>query len=483
MVTFDSWGRRRDEFIMGWQKLQESGITEGGAVIPYENRCTEYSRVYHSAKYAIWCGSAAWVSCPTLMVDGVASLLRKHLTDPNLLQDQRPVLKNAYERLVSRDPAFAWMTGQWMTETWRKRRQEDGDPCEIRPGQQFGYQGTRRYATDADMMMLLARMPKGISTFLAPMRWFLLQSDVLRNDTELNSVHIQHLKNKPGTRALPTAELELNGVRGWLVGEDGRGTKEIATVLNIARIHNGLTSIGHWARALGVVRAFMRVRMIGQWPLWEHTAFMRSLARIRRVPRQRPIQLFPDRLTLKAQTLAASVATIESQLGMMHHESTQPSSFSGLENSSLAWNTPLSQADSSGSRLVKLNFGDLLDMTTVQSAVDTYFQYCHCQPYCYFQEENFRQGFSENTLPPWLLLAVIATAIGFSNNEALWGRHNGASDYFASVAWKDISDRMFQEDFMTIHTVQAANMLSVIDFAVQNAPPRYKMLIAPSAFP
>ncbi|KAI0535040.1 fungal-specific transcription factor domain-containing protein [Xylaria digitata] len=168
-----------------------------------------------------------------------------------------------------------------------------------------------------------------------------------------------------------------------------------------------------------------------------------------------------DRLTLKAQTLAARVATIESQLSMI-----TLSSFGEPGNSSLVWNTPLSQVGSSGSHPVKLNFGGLLDTATIQSAVDTYFRYCHCQPYCYFQEENFRRGLAENTLPPWLLLAVIATAAGFSNDGALQGRHNEASDYFASVAWKDINGRMFQEeDFMTIHTVQAANMLSVIDFA------------------
>ena len=101
-------------------------------------------------------------------------------------------------------------------------------------------------ATDCNMMVMLARTPKGISTFYAPMRKTMEQNDVLGNDTELNGVRIQRLKNKLGTRALPTAELELKGVRAWLVGEEGRGTKEIAAVLNIARIHNGMTAIGLW---------------------------------------------------------------------------------------------------------------------------------------------------------------------------------------------------------------------------------------------
>ncbi|KAI0468805.1 fungal-specific transcription factor domain-containing protein [Xylaria cf. heliscus] len=126
----------------------------------------------------------------------------------------------------------------------------------------------------------------------------------------------------------------------------------------------------------------------------------------------------------------------------------------------------MSQRGSLGSHLINLNCGILPDAATIESAVDTYFWYCHGQPYCYFQEENFRRRLIESTLPPWLLLAVIATATGLSDDRVLQGRQSEASDYFAAAAWKEINDRMFQEeDFMTIHTVQAANMLAVIDFA------------------
>lgn len=63
------------------------------------------------------------------------------------------------------------------------------------------------------MMVMLARTSNGISTFFAPMQRTLETRDVLGNDTELDGVIIQPLKNKIGARALPTAELELQGVR------------------------------------------------------------------------------------------------------------------------------------------------------------------------------------------------------------------------------------------------------------------------------
>ncbi|KAE8377945.1 acyl-CoA dehydrogenase/oxidase [Aspergillus bertholletiae] len=296
--TFDTWGRRRDELVTseGWKSLQALGIAEGMVAIPYENPYHEYSRVYHFAKYALWCGSSAWVNCPSLMVDGVATMFRRYLLDPSLPEAQQQVIRSAYERLTSRDPHIAWTTGQWMTErqggsdvsmtetlayyspTRRSvPRATDGMP--LGPWLIDGFKWFSS-ATDANMMVLLARTPKGISTFFAPMRRTLEGKDVLGNDSELNGVSIQRLKNKLGTRALPTAELELKGVRAWLVGEEGRGTKEIATVLNIARIHNGVTAIGFWGRGLGIVRAFTRVRVVGRRPLWERTAFMRNLARM-----------------------------------------------------------------------------------------------------------------------------------------------------------------------------------------------------------
>lgn len=297
--TLDSWGRRRDELITteGWRNLQALGIAEGMVAIPYENQYGEYSRIYHMAKYALWCGSACWVNCPSLMSDGVASLFRKHLTETTLTQAQRKVLQSAYERLTSRDPATAWTTGQWMTErqggsdvsmtetiaTYSPGQHHPAikatDGNELGPWQIDGFKWFSS-ATDCNMMVMLAQTPKGISTFVAPMRKTMERRDVLGNDTELNGVSIQRLKNKLGTRALPTAELELKGVRAWLVGEDGRGTKEISTVLNVARIHNGATAIGLWGRGLGIVRAFTRVRVVGRRPLWERSAFMRSLARM-----------------------------------------------------------------------------------------------------------------------------------------------------------------------------------------------------------
>jgi len=121
--TWSTWGVRRDELVTseGWRALQDVGIAEGMVAMGYENEFAENSRVAHFLKYHLWAGSSAWVNCPSLMTDGVARLLAKHIaaldgSATTEQQEQRKVLKAAHARLVSRDPKEAWTTGQWMTE-------------------------------------------------------------------------------------------------------------------------------------------------------------------------------------------------------------------------------------------------------------------------------------------------------------------------------------------------------------------------------
>ena len=53
------------------------------------------------------------------------------------------------------------------------------------------------------------------------------------------------MKNKLGTRQLPTAELLLDGCEARLMGEEGRGVANIANMLTITRLHNTMSSVGY----------------------------------------------------------------------------------------------------------------------------------------------------------------------------------------------------------------------------------------------
>jgi hypothetical protein len=52
------------------------------------------------------------------------------------------------------------------------------------------------------------------------------------------------LKDKLGTRQLPTAELELRGTLARKVSASGKGIQIIASMLNITRVYNAIASVG-----------------------------------------------------------------------------------------------------------------------------------------------------------------------------------------------------------------------------------------------
>ncbi|KAI9653405.1 MAG: hypothetical protein M1821_007070 [Bathelium mastoideum] len=289
--TWDVFGRRRDELVTseGWRNLQALGIREGIVAIAYEQQWNSYARVYQMLKYHLWSASSAYVICPSAMTDGAARLLARNIARNGGDVKDREVLKRAYEHLVSRDPEFAWTSGQWMTErsggsdvrntetqatlvpsdaSSSLHSETDASGAPLGPYSITGFKWFSS-ATDANMTVLLARDPLGsISAFYAPLRRKIhaplsTSSRALPLGTEPNGVQIQRLKTKLGTRALPTAELVLNDMRAWLLGPEGHGTREIATVLNITRAHNCVTAVGLWGRGLAISRAFSRVRKVG----------------------------------------------------------------------------------------------------------------------------------------------------------------------------------------------------------------------------
>src|SRR5690606_7684733 len=72
-------------------------------------------------------------------------------------------------------------------------------------------------------------------------------------DGTLNNIRVRRLKDKLGTKALPTAELELDGALAYPVGPIGQGgVRQIATVLNISRYWNACSSAAAIRRGIAL---------------------------------------------------------------------------------------------------------------------------------------------------------------------------------------------------------------------------------------
>lgn len=98
---------------------------------------------------------------------------------------------------------------------------------------------------DADLAMVLARSEPsqslaGISLFLLPK---------IRQDGTPNAYRILRLKDKLGTRSMASGEIRLEGAEAYLVGERGRGFKQMADMINNSRLSNGMRAAGLMRRA------------------------------------------------------------------------------------------------------------------------------------------------------------------------------------------------------------------------------------------
>lgn len=287
----------------GWRALKRIQTAAGvvGYGYPhYTIHSTFNRRIHQFATLHLWHGTAALATCPMAMTDGAAVLLRRHLSDPDDDADQpgrADVFLESYHRLISLDPAYAWTSGQWMTErtggsdvsgteTVARRmtpteiesdtqtnRDKDAHGLPLGPWTVSGFKWFSS-ATDADMAILLGQTDKGLSAFYAPLRRRVGHLHHLHSpssssaasrigtETEMNGIRPTRLKSKLGTRGLPTAELEIRGMRAYLIGREGQGVKEISSILNITRLHTASAAAGYLARGLAVSRAYTRVRRV-----------------------------------------------------------------------------------------------------------------------------------------------------------------------------------------------------------------------------
>ncbi|MEE6510104.1 hypothetical protein FKM82_029140 [Ascaphus truei] len=216
---YDAWGHRVDRIVTcpAWKKMKELSAEEGLVAEAYERRYSRWSRMVQVVKLYLYAPSSGFYSCPLAMTDGAAKVIES-LGVPTPLQD-------AFKHLTTRNPSSFWTSGQWMTER-RGGSDVAGGTETVAQSQADGTYKLHGFkwftsATDSDMSLTLGRVTdtqghtvqgtRGLSLFYLKVR---------DPDGRLNGIEIQRLKDKLGTRQLPTAELLLDGVKALRVGVD-----------------------------------------------------------------------------------------------------------------------------------------------------------------------------------------------------------------------------------------------------------------------
>ena len=256
--THDRYGNRIDEVDLdpSWHWLLRQAVEREVHSLPWRDPQPGAHTVRAGLMY-LWSQANSGVMCPVSMTYSVIPALRQN---EEAAAEWEP-------RLVKPDYEAGALAGMAMTEkqggsdvranTTRAELASDGT-YEI-----TGHKWFCSYPP-CDVFLTLAQTAEGLSCFLIEGR-----------DP---GFRIQRLKDKLGTRSLPSSEVEFHGVRGRLVGEEGRGVPAILRMVNHTRLDCLIGSAAgmRWGTAQAVHHA--RHRSAFGAPLAEQPAMLNVLA-------------------------------------------------------------------------------------------------------------------------------------------------------------------------------------------------------------
>jgi len=234
----------------------------------------EFDPAYHRAGRAVWAsgivGAAApeqaslfyalahagegGHACPVVCTAGLVRALRTTASDELRERFLPPLLETDYDR--------AQRGAQFLTERHGGSDVGANRVEAVPDGEVWRLHGEKWFCSvaDADQFIVTAR-PRGAPPWTDGIGCFLVPR-------EAGGFTLRRLKDKLGTRALATGEIEFDGAAAYPLGPLEDGFKTVVSVLNTSRWLNALGSTGLMRRAYLVAAVFAR----------ERTAFGRSIS-------------------------------------------------------------------------------------------------------------------------------------------------------------------------------------------------------------
>lgn len=276
LTSWSAWGERIDriELTPLWKQAHRWAAEYGLIATGYNASLGPHARLLQFARAWMYIPSTDFYGCPLAMTDGAARILSD--------AGNADLARRALPHLLTSDPEAFWTSGQWMTETvggsdvsrteTTARRDADG---------QWRLTGRKWFtsAATSEIALTLARPEdpsgqrqdgsRGLALF------YLEPRDA---DGRLQNIEILRLKDKLGTRKLPTAELWLDGAPAVPVAGLDRGVAAIAPMLNITRTWNAVTACALMQRALALAGDYAGKRRAFGRPLNELALHRETLA-------------------------------------------------------------------------------------------------------------------------------------------------------------------------------------------------------------
>ncbi len=216
LTTHDRYGNRIDQVELdpSWHWLLRAAVERSIHSLPWRDP-QPGAHVVRAALFMLWSNANDGVMCPVSMTYAAIPALRDG--SPELAAEWEP-------RLTLADYDRGALAGMAMTE-----RQGGSDVraniTRAEPAGDGSYElhGHKWFCSypPCDVFLVLAQAAAGLSCFL-----------VRRGP----GMEFQRLKDKLGTRSLPSSEVEFYGTQGWLLGKEGLGVPTIIRMVNHTRL-------------------------------------------------------------------------------------------------------------------------------------------------------------------------------------------------------------------------------------------------------
>jgi len=240
--THDRYGNRVDrvELDPSWHWLLRQAVERECHGLPWRDP-QPGAHAVRAGLFMVWSQVSAGVMCPVSMTHAVVPALRE---SPELAAEWEP-------RLVKPSYDGGALAGMAMTEKQGGSdvRANTTTATDVGDGwwEITGHKWFCSYPP-CDIFLTLAQTDAGISCFLieGPGR-----------EGGQPGFRIQRLKDKLGTRSLPSSEVEFDALPARLVGEEGRGVQTIIQMVNHTRLDCllGSTASIRWGTAQAVHHA------------------------------------------------------------------------------------------------------------------------------------------------------------------------------------------------------------------------------------
>ncbi|MEO6925701.1 MAG: acyl-CoA dehydrogenase family protein [Rhodanobacter sp.] len=270
LTRWGAWGQRIDriELTTAWQEGPH--LTTRHAILAAGHADHAHARLEEFARAYLYHVASEFYTCPLAMTDGAATAIKA--------SGNGDLIKRVLPHFLSRDASNFWLSGQWMTETTGgsdvgntetvARQDADG---------QWRLHGRKWFssAVVGEAALALAR-PEGAGAGTSALALFYVET--MDGEQRKPELVIDRLKDKLGTQELPTAEIHLDGLPAWPLGELAHGVRQVAPMLNITRTWNAIGAVATMARAVSLARDFATRRQAFGRPLIEQPLHAQTLA-------------------------------------------------------------------------------------------------------------------------------------------------------------------------------------------------------------